>query len=465
MRLTGGVAAIVAATCLARPSAADDDMASSRPAISFNRWQEDWSALADRGQKSVPFDALKYIPLAADDAASYLSLGLNLRERYEINDAPQFGVGHNRDQHYLLQRVQAHADLRPDADWQAFVQIENDVAPGKAPATAVDKSPPDIRQAFVAWNTGLGDGDLRIRIGRQEMAFDLQRFVSVRDGPNVRQAYDAVWVNWTDDPWRLIAFWSQPVQYRDGQAFDDVSNSHLRYGGFRVERKEVGPGSLTAYYSRYDADNAHFLDATGAERRNNFDFRYAGTWRGFDWDAEEMTQSGHVGDKTVLAWAVGSRAGYTVSGLSWAPRLGLQADAASGDGHPGNGRLGTFNPLFPNGYYVTLAGYTGYTNFVHIKPSVTIRPVPKIGVTLAGGLQWRETVEDAVYVQPNVAVANTAGRGDAWSGAYEQSRLDWAMTKNLAGAIEAVHFQVGDNVRRAGGRDSNYLGVEMRFGW
>ena len=30
-------------------------------------------------------------------------------------------------------------------------------------------------------------------------------------------------------------------------------------------------------------------------------------------------------------------------------------DSASGDRHPGDGTLGTFNPLFPNGYYFTLA--------------------------------------------------------------------------------------------------------------
>jgi len=44
---------------------------------------------------------------------------------------------------------------------------------------------------------------------------------------------------------------------------------------------------------------------------------------------------------------------------AWAPRLGLQIDAASGDHKAGDNTLGTFNPLFPNGYYFTLAGYTG----------------------------------------------------------------------------------------------------------
>ena len=436
-----------------------------RPAIGFNRWQEDWSVLADPALRTEPFDGLKYIPLAADDPASYLSFGLDLRERYEANDAPQFGTGANRDQHYLLQRAQIHADLHPDAHWQMFLQLEDDVQAGKAPVAPVDENPVNIRQAFVTYDTGFAGGDLKIRVGRQEMAFDLQRFVSVRDGPNVRQAYDAAWANWTDELWRVIGFWSQPVQYRDTRPFDDVSNGRLQYGGFRVERKEVGPGSLTAYYSRYEQAGAHFLDGAGHERRDNWDIRYAGVWRGLDWDAEEMTQTGQIGDKSILAWAVGSRSGYTLDGLSWTPRLGLQADAASGDTKRGNGTLGTFNPLFPNGYYVTLSGYTGYTNFVHVKPSVTVKPDKGVTLMVATGLLWRETTADAVYVQPDIPVANSAGHGDPWTGLYEQLRLDWTMTKNLSSAVEAVHFQIGDSLRAAGGHDSDYLGVELRFGW
>jgi len=455
-----GLAVLAAASLIGCAAAGQD-----RPAIGFNRWQEDWSVLADQSLRTEPFDSLKYIPLAAGDPASYLSLGLNLRERYEANDAPRFGTAGSRDQHYLLQRAQIHADLRPDAHWQIFLQLEDDIQAGKAPVTPVDENPLNIRQAFVTYDAALAGGDVKLRVGRQEMAFDLQRFVSVRDGPNVRQAYDAVWGNWTNEDWRLIGFWSHPVQYRDTRPFDDISNERLQYGGLRIERKQVGPGELSAYWSRYSAANARFLDAAGDEQRDNFDLRYAGKLAGFDWDVEEMTQTGHVGATPILAWAFGSRGGYSLEGWGWTPRLGLQADAASGDGRAKDGHLGTFNPLFPNGYYVTLAGYTGYTNFIHAKPSLTVKPNRSLTLLAATGLLWRETTADAVYVQPNVAVPKTAGRGDSWTGTYQQMRLDWAVTANVASAVEAVHFQIGDSLRAAGGHDSDYLGVEFRFGW
>jgi hypothetical protein len=81
------------------------------------------------------------------------------------------------------------------------------------------------------------------------------------------------------------------------------------------------------------------------------------------------------------------------------------------------------------------------------------------------GLLWRETTADAVYTQPNVPVGGTAGQGDPWTGGYGQLRVDYAFNSNLTGAVEAVHYQVGDTLRRAGAHDSDYLGLELKFGW
>ncbi len=87
----------------------------------------------------------------------------------------------------------------------------------------------------------------------------------------------------------------------------------------------------------------------------------------------------------------------------------------------------------------------------------------KLMIAAAG--QWRETISDAVYTQPNVPVAGTAGRGGLWTGAYGQARLDYTVNAHVTGAIEVVHFAVGEAIRQAGGHDGDYLGVELKFGW
>ncbi|OYU92220.1 MAG: hypothetical protein CFE29_05305 [Bradyrhizobiaceae bacterium PARB1] len=454
----------VAALLVANGPARSDD-AAARPKILSNRWQEDWSVLANPVLRTEPLDGLKYIPLFVTDPKSYISLGANLRERFEINDASGFGIGGVRPDAYLLQRLQMHVDVHLNENWQVFTQFEDVRAFDKATVTAVDQNQLDLRLAFVAYSGVLGDGIFKARAGRQDFAFDLQRFVSSRDGPNVRQSFDALWADYEIGPWRFIGFVSQPVQYRFGDVFDDISNRDFRFSTLRIERHVLGTNELSGYYSLYERSNARYLDAIGVEQRHIFDIRFAGQMNGLDWDLEAMGQTGHVAAKDIAAWALGGRIGYTSANIAWTPRIGLQADAASGDRHAGDGTIGTFNPLFPNGYYFTLAGYTGYANLIHVKPTLTVKPLDKLSITAGIGLQWRETTADAIYIQPNVAVAGTAGTGSRWSGVYTQLRADYVFNANLTGALEAVHYKIGDTLRAAGGHDSNYLGLELKYGW
>src|SRR5277367_4008670 len=108
-----------------------DDQAPPRPAILFNRWQEDWSVLADPRVPKEPFDSLKYIPLSPDDPKTYLSLGADFRERFEGNDAEGFGIGPHSSNDYLISRTEAHADLHIADQLQVFTQIQSDYAPWK----------------------------------------------------------------------------------------------------------------------------------------------------------------------------------------------------------------------------------------------------------------------------------------------------------------------------------------------
>lgn len=456
-----GLLIVLALPCAA---AGADAKATKRPAIQSNRWQEDWSVLADPSLRTEPLDALKYIPLQSLAPDSYLSFGVNLRERFESNDAPGFGIGGRKRDSYLLQRLQFHIDLHLFDTWQVFTQFEDVRAFGKDGIGPADENPLDLRVAFIGYQHQFDTGTLMTRVGRQEIAFDLQRFVSSRDGPNVRQAFDAVWAEWDATPWRVKGFVSQPVQYRHEEPFDDMSSSDIRFSALRLER-DLEDGGLSGYYALYQRQNAVFLDAAGDEERHGFDARLTGHRDGFDWDIEAMAQLGTVGSKDIRAWAAGTRFGYTFDDAVWEPRLGVQMDAASGDGRKNDQTLGTFNGLFANGSYFSLAGYTAYANLVHVKPSLTVKPSEALTLTSAIGLQWRQTTADAVYVSPNIPLSGTAGQGGRWTGYYTQLRADYVINANLTAALEYVHFDIGDSLRRAGGHDSDYFGAELKAAW
>jgi hypothetical protein len=104
-------------------------------------------------------------------------------------------------------------------------------------------------------------------------------------------------------------------------------------------------------------------------------------------------------------------------------------------------------------------------NLIHTKQSVTVQPTKALKLMFAVAEQWRATTADAVYFQPNIPVRGTAGQPGRYTGTYEQFRADWALTTYSSFAVEAVHFAVGDAIRRAGGHDSTYLGVQIAYGW
>ena len=453
---------LVAALLDIAPLEADAQTA-ARPTIAFNRWSEDWSVLADPAVPREPLDELKYIPLPASDPQTYLTLGADIRERFEVND-PQFGIEGSHRYEVVLSRLEAHSDLRVADQAQVFVQLQSDVALGKSHPSPVDQDRLGLEQGFVALSEPLAGGAFMIRIGRQEDGFDLQRFLSVRDGPNVRQAYDGATVAYTRGPWRFIALYADPVQNRDLRAFDDYSSPHLSLGFFRIERK-IGSSSLSAYVGRFEQDDAQFLSASGNERRDLVDVRFVGSGGSFDWDAEAMGQNGSIGAQAIRAWATGAIIGRTYDLIPLRPRVSLQFDAASGDKNPTDHQLNTFNPLFPSGYYFTMAGYTTYANLMHVKADLSLTPKNNLHLSAGVGSEWRTTVADAIYTLPDIPVPNTAGRGGRYVGAYGQVRADYALTSHSAMALEVVHFSAGGTIVSEGGHSTDYLGAEIRYGW
>jgi Alginate export len=95
----------------------------------------------------------------------------------------------------LIQRLQIFADIHLNANWQIFTEIEDDRAFDKAVISPADQDQLDLRLAFVAYTNTFSGGTFNARVGRQDFDFDLQRFVSSRDGPNVRQSFDAAWAD------------------------------------------------------------------------------------------------------------------------------------------------------------------------------------------------------------------------------------------------------------------------------
>ena len=109
--------------------------------------------------------------------------------------------------------------------------------------------------------------------------------------------------------------------------------------------------------------------------------------------------------------------------------------------------------------------YTGYPNLIHVKPAVTLHPTHAVNVMIAAAEQWRQTTRDAIYIFPGFPLPGTADAPGRYTGKYVEVRGDWIITPHYSVGMDGVHYAIGSTIRTAGGRDANYVSVEVRYGW
>ncbi len=373
---------------------------------------------------SLPVTASEYLPLRLEEdwgahcnkmtpkcwriaETATLTLGADARVRAQGYWPLNFGIGNaidsRRGDSYTLFRGLAHGDLRISKHAQIFVQFgAYDEAGRHGGAESTDQSNPDLQQGFLAWN---GDR-FSIRAGRQEVTLGTSCLIAVREGPNIRLAFDGVRAGWKQGSYRIDAFAFRPVLNKPG-AFDDAaSKSQLLYGLYAIFAPEsIAPLKFDLYWLGYERDQARFAAAQEREHRHSFGTRLFGSVKNWDWNLEAVFQIGHVGSQIIRAWTVASDTGFTFTALPWSPRLGLKADIASGNKNPSDGRLGTFNALYPNPTYFTEAALLAPGNIMDLQPSVTIKPVPTLTLILGWNFLWKHYKEDAVYTPPAPLVA------------------------------------------------------------
>lgn len=439
--------------------------AGDRPEFKSQRWQEDWRALCDPARQTGRLDPLKCIPLGIPRLT--LTFGGEFRERFDSTWNPTFGFDGVGNEHVWLTRMLVHADLRFEDSARVFVQFGSHFATDRAfgnPPT--DRDDLDLQQGFVDLSGALsGDARLTVRGGRQEISFGSSRLVSVRESPNVRRSFDGARAFLSGDGLRVDALVVHPVELRE-DVFDDGSDkSTSLWGLYGTITAGLPKGqSLDVYYFGFDRDRANFAAGRAHENRHSFGARYAGKQRGWDWDVEAVFQTGRFGNSDIEAWTVASAFGYTFADVPWSPRLGLKANIASGDKNPADGKLETFNALFPKLPYFTEANVIAPANFMDVHPTLTFSPWTPVEVTLGWDILWKQQNADAFYAPPLVPVAGTAGSG-RFIGHQANIDMSYELSPNVTLAGSYVHFWAGDGLRAAGGRDGDYAGAwtTLRF--
>lgn len=434
------------------------------PAFKSLRSDEDYSYLRDPAKRTDFWDPIKYIPLGRGDA--FLTLGGEVRERYEFFRNPAFGgspTDARGDNDYLLQRYMLHADARFGPDFRSFVQMKSGLkAFGLDGPRGIDVDRLDLHQAFFDWRLPAAE-DLTLRVGRQEMSFGSSRLVSVREGPNVRQSFDAVRGLWHTPDVQLDAFVSRPVETKRG-VFDDGSNRKQAFWGvYGVVPTGKGRG-VDLYYLGLSRDRAEFAEGTADERRHTVGTRVWGTGERWDHNVEAVYQFGEFGPGTINAWSAATSVGRRWEAVPWKPRLAMQADIASGDRRSGSGNLQSFNALFPKGAYFNEADAIGPSNLIDLHPILTVEPRPGLVLAADCDFFWRQSLGDGLYAFPLELNRPPGGSRARYIGSAPTVRAEWQATRHLLLVAEYTHFFAGPFLRQTGpGGDLDFFAVWMQY--
>ena len=436
--------------------------AAEPPPFALIRADEDYRYLRNPDAAKSWEDGIKYVPLDSS-GQSFLSLGGEVRERVDVFDAPRFGIGQRSDA-YVLQRVLLHGDLHVTDRFRIFAEFgKHDAYDKNRPLGPTDEDGADLQVGFLDVVPD-PDEHLTLRAGRQELQFNpLQRFVSVREGPNIRQSFDGGRAFWRDGPLKVDVFATRPVQIKPG-AFDDTADHTLRFYGGNLETALDAATIVEGYVFEYDHDRVRYGSNSGNERRTSIGLRLAGRREAWDYDAEGIGQLGSMSGHDIAAWAGSADGGYTLA-ADWAPRLGLRFDAGSGGSNGRTGMVGTFQPMFPKGAYFNETALTSWSNLIAIRPSLRVQPMPTVSLEASVLLRWRQNPADAVYVQPSTPIAATLGNRAREVGQAYELDATWKATRNLSFEMQFVHQAAGPAITKAGGHDTDFgmLITQLRF--
>lgn len=411
--------------------------------------------------------SIKYLPLTSDGSV-FLSLSGEVRERFEYYSEPLFGLRGVASDDYLLHRLLLSADLHAGEYLRLYVQFGDFLEAGKVAGRApTDVDEFDLQQVFVDLTFPFSTrSKLLLRAGRQEINLGSGRLVSVRDGTNIRRSFDGARLTFTTGAAAFDIIAARTVNLKVG-AFNDDPNQHEALWGIygALPLPALPDGHVDLYYLGLQRDNASFQQGVANERRHSFGARLWGKPGGWDYNYEALIQTGSFGNADILAWTVATDTGYTFDSLPFRPRLGLKADIASGDGNPKDGRLTTFNALFPKQPYFSEASIIAPANLIDVHPSLLLQLSEHLSMTADWDLFWKQRVEDAIYTLPGRPLVRAGKSKARFIGTQANAGLEWQIHRNISWTLYYSHFFAGAAVTDAGGRDVDFIGswITLRF--
>lgn len=442
-------------------------LAQVSPTFKSLRYDEDYSKTNDSTYATKWYSKMKHLDLS-DENDLYASFGGQVRYQYFYIENENWGDSSNDRDGYVLSRFLFHADVHFGKKIRAFVQTQSSLADGKLDVSPVDENPLDVHQAFVDFNLldlEQKKTSLVLRTGRQELSYGSQRLVSVREGPNNRQSFDGIKSILAISKFQADLFYTHYVRASE-DIFDDESNQDRQFWGSYLKFSQVPKiGTLELYYlGVYRQDVAFEGNLQGNETRHSVGLRLENKVGGWRYDFESVYQFGRFAMADISAWTASINASYRFNSVVLQPEIGLKAEFISGDKTSGDGKINTFNPLFPRGAYFGLAAIVGPSNLIDAHPSLRFSLAKGLDWTIDYDMFWRYSTDDGLYAPNSSLIFPSGDSGENEIGQQLATDLSWQPNSYLMLRAEFTWFKAGKYLASVTpGQDILFSGLTLQL--
>ncbi len=431
------------------------------------RYDENYSYLKDSTQLNW-YERMKFTRLSSS-GNHYLSLGGEVRYQYFRFRNEEWGDASEDKDGFVLNRLLLHADWHINKRIRLFTQLQSSIVVGRVdPPSPVELNEMDMHQLFAdVVLLENKDQSLTFRVGRQEMSYGSSRLISPREGPNNRQAFDGFKLFFKSKHVKTDLFFSRYVASRQGIFNDKIFNKNVQFGGAYVTVSGIPViRNIDVYYLGLRKASSTWADVKGKELRHSVGSRIWGASKRWSYDVEGLFQFGDLASSSISAWTLSSNTTYQLGESESAPTIGVKTEMISGDKNPDDGRIQSFNPLFPRGAYFGYAALIGPSNLFDVHPSIEVPVSKKVSAFVDYDFFWRYSLGDGIY-SPGASVIYPAGDGDSKfighqiSGTIEYSPHAFVFIRG-----ETTWFKSGEYLKSvSAGKNIFYVGITttLRF--
>jgi len=327
---------------------------------------------------------------------TWLQFSGEFRERFEGYDGGSFK--HDSTNDYDLQRIRLGMQIKPTSWVQFYIEMQDARVFGITPALPPYENTTDIRQAYIQFGPGEGNG-FSLQGGRFDMTYGNNRLIGDSWWTNVSRSFDGVRAAYQQGRFRVDAFGTSVIIMRQGVIDHQLAGNNL-YGVYATAH-DVIPHATFDVYQFWNLRPSFALEGLKAGHLDEWTtgFRWVGALPdNFDYRTEMAYQLGTLSVDKIRAWMGHWVLGYSFKEAELHPRLFVEFDYGSGSNNDKSGVDNTFDPIYPSSHdKLGLADQIGWRNIEDLRFGQEFKLARRWSLATSFHDFWLANAHDALY--------------------------------------------------------------------